>query len=163
MAAHQRSISPIGGDPSGLRAQAHDARTYLVRLLIIAALTVIVVAVWAISDDPATTITLPATEVAETRITAPPPEVRSIETPIANRPTQSVAPLPTALPRPPEWPEPLTPAEFIRYLVQPGDIIFDIARFNAATVDDLLRFNPGLGDGTRIDVGLIIMIPVFDE
>lgn len=163
MTAQQRSISPIGDDPSRVRAQAHDPWVYLLRLLVIAALTAIVVGVWAISDDPPTSIALPATQVVETNITAPPPEIRGGETSITTIPTRAATPLPNALPRPPEWPEPVTPKEFISYLVQSGDSIFIIARFNGATVDDLLRFNPGLGDGTRIDVGQIIMIPVFDE
>ena len=163
MTAQQRSISPIGDDPSRVRAQAHDPWVYLVRLLVIAALTAIVVSVWAISDDPPTSIALPATQVVETNITAPPPEIRSAETSITTIPVRAVTPLPNALPRPPEWPEPLNHDEFIRYLVQPGDSLDLIGRVNGATVDDLLRFNPGLGDGTRIDVGQIIMIPVFDE
>jgi hypothetical protein len=163
MAAQQRSISPDGDDPSRIRAQAHDPGVYLARLLVIAALTAIVVAVWAIADDPPPSVALPATQVVEANITAPPAEIRDPTAAVAVAPARAVTPLPNALPRPPERPEPLTPDEFISYLVQPGDVIFDIARFNGATVDDLLRFNPGLGDGTRIDVGQIIMIPVFDE
>jgi hypothetical protein len=153
MAAQQRSISPDGDDPSRIRAQAHDPGVYLARLLVIAALTAIVVAVWAIADDPPPSVALPATQVVEANITAPPAEIRDPTAAVAVAPARAVT----------QRPEPLTPDEFISYLVQPGDVIFDIARFNGATVDDLLRFNPGLGDGTRIDVGQIIMIPVFDE
>jgi LysM repeat protein len=172
MVTRQHSVAPIGDDPSLVRARAHDSRVYLVRLLLIAALTGIVVGVWSVSDDDASprVLTSAVTQgqvegngVVRNSITAPTPEVRAAQSAPITPTASVVTPLPNAIPRPPEFSEPETPSDFIRFIVQRGDTVFDISLVYGVAVEDLLRFNPNLGDGTRVDVGQAVMIPVLDE
>jgi LysM repeat protein len=55
------------------------------------------------------------------------------------------------------------PLRFERFIVQPGDTLFDISAVYGVSIDDLLRFNPNLGNGARIDIGQLVRIPVFAE
>lgn len=149
-------------DPSRLRADAHDLRTFALRLAVIVALTLAVVAVWSQWDTAPPPAPAPTLQGAELAISAPQGEFRIDLPPTANG-AATVPRQPNAIPRPPELPEPPQPGEFIRFIVQPGDTLFDISTVYGVSIDDLLRFNPALGDGSLVDVGALVWIPVFDE
>lgn len=163
MASHERFLPRAGrDDPSRVRELAHDGRVYLARLAIIATLTAIVVLVW--SESTGGTPQAAPAQAASVRsgvISAPAPETRVDQTLLGasarpQRPSQA-----NAIPRPPEFPEPARPMNFIHFVVQPGDTIFVISLVYDVAIDDILVFNPDLGDGTRVDVGQVVIVPIF--
>ena len=170
--ASQQAIRPLGfDDPSRVRAAAHDVRVYLLRLILIAALTGVVVAVWATQDDarpralPGTVLAtseLSSGQAASSTITAPAAEQRGSAAPPNITAEPAVVPQPNAIPRPPAQPEPLTPAEFIRFTVAPADTVFDISVVYGVSIAEILRYNPNLGDGSQIDVGQLIFVPLYE-
>jgi len=142
-----------------------DWRARLLRLLAIATLTGIVVGIWSTQNATVETVTVP-----QTRILAPDPgrptldfALTSLDDGLALGAIVGKPIVPEALPRPPEPPDPSQPLRFDRFTVQSGDTLFDISAVYGVSIDDLLRFNPALGDGTRIDIGQIVRIPVFEE
>lgn len=149
-------------DPSRLRADAHDVRSYALRLAVIVGLTVGVVAVWSHWDAGPTNSPAPILQGADLALSAPQGELR-IDLPLAAGGAGGVPRQPNAIPRPPELPEPPQPREFVRFIVQRGDTLFDISTVYGVSIDDLLRFNPALGDGSLVDVGEVVWIPVFEE
>ena len=170
--ASQQAIQPLGlDDPSQVRAAAHDVRVYLLRLILIAALTSLVVAVWATQDDAEPTAlpgTAPATSAlsgvqgASSTITAPAAEQRGSAAPPNISAGPAVVPQPNAIPRPPEQPEPLTPTEFVRFSVARADTVFDISVVYGVSIAEILRYNPNLGDGSQVDVGQLIFVPIYE-
>jgi len=66
---------------------------------------------------------------------------------------------PNALPRPPEQSQPIQPSSFVRFTAQHGDTIYDRSTVYGVSIDDILRFNPTLGDGTQISIGQLIFVP----
>ncbi len=149
----RRRMPTVSGPPLTARAR-------LVRLLAVAAATVVVVAVWSLRDDNPQ-IGPPA----EARITAPAPEARlgEILPSAGDRLPPPSALVPDALPRPPEPAEPIQPASFERFIVQRGDTLYDISVVFGVSIDDLLRFNRTLGDGASLSVGQTVLVPVFVE
>ena len=138
-----------------------DRRWQLLRLLLVAAVTGSVVAVWGLAlrdtdDQPAT--------AGPARITSPTPEVRRTGAAAPNTATAgpAITLRPDALPRPPEPVEPPLPARFERFVVQPGDTVYDISVAYDVSIDEILLFNPDLGDGSRVDVGQVVVIPIFE-
>ena len=143
-----------------------------VRLLAVVLLTVAVVTVWGRRDEPAPVAAEPQVISVVRADPAPAPEAR-ISLPAAAAATPapaefSAGPAPAivlprlradALPRPPEPADPVQPAAFIHFIAQPGDTLYDVSVVYGVSIDDLLRFNPGLGDGTQILVGQIIFVP----
>ena len=170
--ASQQVIQPLGfDDPSQVRAAAHDVRVYLLRLLLVAALTGAVVAVWATQDDASPALTgsslstgEPSTsaQASSATITAPAAEQRGVLPPPTIATQRAVVPQPNAIPRPPELAEPKTPAAFIRFTVAPADTVFDISVVYGVSIAEILRYNPTLGDGSQVDVGQLIFVPVFE-
>ena len=147
-----------------------DLRVRLLRLAAVAAVTGLVVAAWGLTDsDSDIAVTGPAESVTITQagatLTAPAPEVA----PATARPTLSADErpafrlLPDALPRPPEPPEPARPARFERFVVQRGDTLYDISVVYEASMEEILRFNLDLGDGTRLDVGQTVLVPIWRD
>jgi spore coat assembly protein SafA len=47
----------------------------------------------------------------------------------------------------------------VRYIVQPGDTLFFIARRFGTTIDAILKANPQITDPDRIFVGQVITVP----
>lgn len=158
----QSAPRDLPDDPSRLRADAHDLRTFALRLAVIVALTVAVVAVWSEWGAAGLSAPAPVLQSADLAISVPQGEVR-IDVPPTGNGAATVPRQPNAIPRPPELPEPAPPDEFIRFIVQPGDTLFDISTVYGVGIDDLLRFNPALGDGSLVDVGQLVWVPVFDE
>lgn len=154
----------------------------LPRLLAVIVLTGLVVVVWSLRDDPAPVagpqaqaITVlggieqatPTAEIAAPEgVAALPPgsTFDLIQGPSALASDASeTADLPrlrpSALPRPPELSEPIQPGSFIHFIAQPGDTIYDVSIVYGVPIDEILRFNPALGDGTQISVGQLIFVP----
>ncbi|PZC43091.1 MAG: LysM repeat-containing protein [Chloroflexi bacterium] len=145
------------------------------RLIAVVLLTVAVVIVWSLRDDAsprlgdsiqAITVVGQDAQTAPAAQIAPPTGATATATQGPVQFTLDTGPataLPqlrlNALPRPPELSEPLQPGSFIRYLVQRGDTVHDISLVYGVSIDDILRFNPTLGDGTQIDVGQVIFVP----
>lgn len=128
----------------------------------VAAATAIVVGVWSLDGEDAAPV-VTAESIAS--ITAPAPEPRSgaaplpIDLGIGGAPSLSA----DALPRPPEAAEPVMPDSFERFIVQRGDTIFDISIVFGVSIDEILRFNPDLGDGSSVSVGQPVMVPISTE
>ena len=147
----------------------------LPRLLLVASATILVVLVWGLQEpgpaspapvaaDPAAAPAIPG---ASTVIAAPSGIVSDLAFTITSTLTDGIATIdstrlhPNALPRPPELEDPIRPTRLNRYTVTFGDAIFNIARARGVSVDDILLYNPSLGDGTHIAPGDVIFIPVF--
>ncbi len=62
------------------------------------------------------------------------------------------------IPAPPPPPPPPPPSNVIRYVVQPGDTLYRIARANDVTVADIIRLNPNV-DASRMRVGDVLLLP----
>ncbi len=134
-------------------------RVRLQRLVAIAAVTggVVAVAIVTQPDSPP----LRNTVAGEPTIIPPPPEVRAgIQPSLIDSGTEQP---PSQLPGPPPPAEPERPDSFIRFTIQPGDSIFDISLVYGVSVKEILRFNPELGDGTRVFAGQEVLVPQFDE
>ncbi len=144
-----------------------------VRLLAVVVLTVAVVTVWGRRDDPAPVAAEPPQVISVVGAEPPPAAEARISLPAATvaaqEPAQfSAAPAPAvvlprlradALPRPPEPADPVQATAFIHFIAQPGDTLYDVSVVYGVSIDDLLCYNPGLGDGTQILVGQIIFVP----
>lgn len=175
MASRSHAAGPLPG--SGRRrpipAPALPPPQSLARLLAVTLLTVAVVVIWSLRGDPAPPAVEPAPAISVVPADAPAPAEARISLPNATPPSQgpvvfSAAPAPPpalprlhphALPRPPEPADPHQPAEFIRFIAQPGDTLYDVSVVYGVSIEQLLRFNPGLGDGANIVVGQVIFIP----
>ncbi len=157
----RRSVARSAGHWLQRRLPPADARARLGRLVAVAATTGIVVGLWTtLSPEDAP----PAPPAAvEARITGPAPEVLPGGGPPVGGTPQSTSEPAVQLPGPPQPAEPEGADSFVRFIVQPGDTLFDISVVYGVSVDDILRFNPSLGDGTRIDVGQEVLVPQFDE
>lgn len=145
----------------------------LPRLLTVILLTALVVLVWSLEDEPAPSATAApgitviggAVQAAPTaEIAAPQGASVPIQGPTALIAADAAAVdlprlHPNALPRPPEPAEAIQPGSFIRFTAQPGDTIYDVSIVYGVPIDEILRFNPALGDGTQIRVGQLIFIP----
>lgn len=147
-----------------LRPLTADVRYRVLRLAAVAAATGVVVALWNGIDvpDPAA----PATNTGAA-IMAPAPEVRLTTTPDAVADAGTAVPGAAdgqaALPRPPEPADPERPDRFVRFTVQPGDTLYDISVVYGVSIEEILQYNPALGDGTRIEVGGVVLVPQFDD
>ena len=157
----RRTVAGPAGQWLQRRSPPPDARARLGRLVAVAATTGIVVGLWTtLSPEDAP----PAPPAAvEPLITGPAPEVQPGITPPLGATPQSTSEPAVQLPGPPQPAEPEGADSFIRFIVQRGDTLFDISVVYGVSVDDILRFNPSLGDGTRIDVGQEVLVPQFDE
>ena len=164
---------PPGRPP--LVAPALQPLQSLPRLLAVILLTGLVVLVWSLRDEPAPSATAPGapgiTLIGGGVQAAPTAEIaapQGASVPIQGPTTLSADDAaavdlprlrPNALPRPPELVEPIQPGRFIRFTAQPGDTIYDVSIVYGVTIDEILRFNPALGDGTQIRVGQLIFVP----
>ena len=151
---------PPATRPRHLVGPQLDGRARLIQLLVIIALTGIVVGIWSTQHTTIETVTIPVTRIIAP---APDPGFTTLGFGLTLGDTVGKPIVPEALPRPPEPLDPIQPQRFERFIVQSGDTLFDISNVYGVSIDDLLRFNSSLGDGTRIDVGQIVRIPVFDE
>ena len=144
----------------GEHAGLPDAwRVRVQRLIAIGIVTGAVVAVAAATQPSGP----PSGDLSSTEsiITAPSPEMREgIQPSLID---SSVEQTPIQLPGPPQPAEPERPDAFIRFTVQPGDTVFDISQVYGISVEEILRFNPSLGDGTRVFVGQEVSVPQFDK
>lgn len=147
----------------------------LPRLLVVILLTGLVVLVWSLQDTPSSSATATAvpgiTVIGGAEQAAPTAEIaapQGASVPIQGPTALSAAAAagvdlprlrPNALPRPPEPAEPIQPGSFIRFTAQRGDTIYDVSIVYGVTIDEILRFNPALGDGTQIGVGQLIFVP----
>ena len=138
---------------------AATPRVRLLRLAAIAALTGAVVIVGALQGDAVShpagvaQITLPAAAAS--------PALGEFRAGDVVRSAPAPAPAENALPRPPDIAEPLQPARFARVTLQRGDTVFDLSVIYDVAIVEILRFNPDLGDGSRVDVGQVVLVPIF--
>ena len=151
---------PPSSQPRRLIGPQLDGRARLIQLLVVVALTGIVVGIWSTQHTTVETVTIPVTRIIAP---APDPGLTTVDFGLTVGASVGKPIVPTALPRPPEPGDPVQPLRFERFIVQPGDTLFDISAVYGVSIDDLLRFNSSLGDGTRIDIGQIVRIPVFVE
>ncbi|MCY3888252.1 MAG: LysM peptidoglycan-binding domain-containing protein [Chloroflexi bacterium] len=162
MSAETRLLPSPHQPRSGLSPQAGfpDAwRVRLQRLLAIAVVTGGVVAAASVTQPARLPPENPA--VGEPTIVPPLPEVRAgIPPSLTDSGTEQTS---SQLPGPPPPAEPARPDSFIRFTIQPGDSIFDISVVYGVSVEEILRFNPELGDGTRVFAGQEVLVPQFDE
>ena len=141
---------------TGQTQSGPGARSWLMRTLAVAAATSVVVGVWSTQDGTSPTI-------RQSAISAPAPEVATAESqtsPVLSA-AETISVPPNALPRPPELDEPARPDRFERFVVERGDTLYDVSVVYGVSIEDLLRFNPALGNGSRIDAGQLVMIPIF--
>ena len=136
------------------------ARARICFLVAIVALTWLVVEIWKVNETSIETVVVPVTNFI-----APETGFQSITSELNLGVNFEVgkAIVPRDLPRPPEPPEPLQPLRFERFLVQPGDTLYEISNVYKVSIMDLLLFNRNLGDGEKISVGQTVLIPVFAE
>ena len=142
-----------------LRPLTADVRYRVLRLAAVAAATGVVVALWNGIDTsgPAAPTTRP-----RAAITAPAPEIRLTTTPDAGADAGATDGQ-AALPRPPEPAEPERPDRFVRFTVQPGDTLYDISVVYGVSIEEILQYNLVLGNGARIEVGGVVLVPQFDD
>ncbi len=174
MVSQPRILPRAQRTPPPLVAPALHPMQSLPRLLMVALATLLVVLIWGLQDPTAAPpaapapdqVAGPASSAAVGEIAAPAGATGTLATLPATDPAPAAAAVdlprlhPNAVPRPPEPADPVQPARFDRYTVAPGDAIFNIALARGISVDDILRYNPTLGDGTRISIGDVIFIPV---
>ena len=137
---------------------APTPRMRLLRLAAIAVLTGAVVAVGGLQGNA-----VPRDTGSVAQITLPDPAARPALGEFAPGDAIRSAPaLPdNALPRPPDMAEPVQPARFERVTLQRGDTVFDLSVIYGVAIEEILRFNPDLGDGSRVDVGQVVFVPIF--
>lgn len=155
-----RAPSPHHVPRLGVHPGLPDAwRIRVQRLVAVAVVTGAVVALAAATQPgPPSSGDLVA---AEPTIIAPAPEIRpGIQPSLIAGGTEQTA---SQLPGPPQPAEPERPDSFIRFTIQPGDTVFDISLVYDISIEEILRFNPELGDGTRVFVGQEVLVPQFDE
>ena len=136
------------------------ARDRLWCLVVIVALTWMVVEIWTANETTIETVIVPVTNFV-----APVTKFQAItsELNIGVNFEVGTAIVPKDLPRPPELPEPIQPLRFERFLVQPGDTLFEISNVYKVSIAEILRFNRNIGNGEQLSVGQIVIIPVFTE
>lgn len=173
----QPHAAPVRTDAPGRRpitAPALRPPQSLSRLLAVVLLTVSVVIAWSLRDDDAppsagsqaiTVIGADAPAAPVDRISLPQGAATApIQGPVATAVTAGDSTdlprlRPNALPRPPEPADPIQPGRFVRFVAQPGDTVYDVSIVYGVSIDEILRFNPTLGDGTQIVVGQVIFVP----
>lgn len=148
---------------------------WLWRIALVGGLTIVVVLVWALREpqpvlQPQPTAIQPAT----VQPTSPPAAAPLVQTEPAAAPAQPpqptaeaaptiVPPAPSGIiPGRPDPPAPPQPHAFERYLVQRGETLFLIAALRGLPLNDLLLFNPELGDGSILQAGAQIWIPIWE-
>ena len=171
MAAQADSAPPTGG----------TELDWLWRMGLVGGLTLIVVLVWALSDSSPEAGPGGSAEV-QSAVAASGAATESVAGQVAaversSEAREGAAPSAAAEARvgPVEWPRqsgiipgrpdppaPLRPAAFERYLVQRGETLFLIGALRGVAVDDLLLFNPELGDGSMLAAGAMIWIPIWE-
>lgn len=151
---------PPSIEPIHVIGRQLDGRARLLQMIVIIALTGIVVGIWSTQHTTFETVTTPVTSIIAP---VPNPGLTTLDFGLALGATVGKPIVPEALPRPPEPLDPVQPLRFERFIVQPGDTLFDISAVYGVSIDDLLRFNPNLGNGARIDIGQLVRIPVFAE
>ena len=172
MAAQANSAPPTGG----------AELNWLWRIGLVGGLTLIVVLVWALQESsPETGLVGQATEVqsvvaasgaaaeraagqsaaleqsAAARAAAAPSALAAEQAGPVEWPRQS-----GIIPGRPDPPAPPSPSAFERYIVQRGETLFLIAALRGVALDDLLLFNPELGDGSVLHAGAAIWIPIWE-
>lgn len=164
MTAQADSAAPTGG----------GELNWLWRVALVGGLTLVVVLVWALREsgaDPAPTLESAPVEAVGPAAAAPAPQAAAESAPSTVAPALSSSAAPTALDPPgqsgiipgrPDPPAPLRPAAFERYLVQRGETLFLIGALRGVAVEDLLLFNPELGDGSMLAAGAMIWIPIWE-
>lgn len=155
---------------------------WLWRIALVGGLTIVVVLVWALRDSTPPPDTPPIPDPALARNVPTAPAARAA--PPAAEPAPQPAPIqPVAQPTQPiakpastvEWPKqsgiipgrpdpipPPRPAAFERYIVQRGETLVLIAALRGVPLNDLLLFNPELGDGSILQAGAQIWIPIWE-
>ena len=144
-----------------LHIGAHiTARSRIYCLVAIVTLTWMVVEIWKANETSIETVIVPVTNFI-----APETDFQLINSEFNLGVDFEVgkAIVPKDLPRPPELPDPLQPLRFERFLVQPGDTLYEISNVYKVSIADLLRFNRNLGDGEKISIGQTVLIPVFTK
>ncbi len=165
MAAQADSAPPAGG----------AELNWLWRIALVGGLTLIVVLVWALREtSPAAPAPIAPTAAAEPA-PSPAPIAAPASQSAAAEPAAAPAPQPSAKPASAKWPAqsgiipgrpdppaPLQPHAFERYLVQRGETLILIAALRGVDLQDLLLFNPELGDGSILPAGAQIWIPIWE-
>lgn len=172
MAAQANSAPPAGG----------AELNWFWRIGLVGGLTLIVVLVWALQESsPQTALVGQAAEVQSVVASSGAATERAAGQPAAleQRAAARAAAAPNALAAeqagPVEWPRqsgiipgrpdppaPPSPSAFERYIVQRGETLFLIAALRGVALDDLLLFNPELGDGSVLRAGAAIWIPIWE-
>lgn len=172
MAAQADSAPPTGG----------TELDWLWRIGLVGGLTLIVVLVWALSDSSpeagpvgsaaevqaAVVGSGAAGEQAAGRLAAVERSADGRDAAAPSAPAEAqVGPVEWPrqsgiIPGRPDPPAPLRPAAFERYLVQRGETLFLIGALRGVAVEDLLLFNPELGDGSMLAAGAMIWIPIWE-
>lgn len=138
----------------------------LLRIALAAALAGMVVVVWSVArPSSAPAPALAPAPAAPGVISAPMPELRPDSVPVPGdaAPATPAPPSAAASPRLPEPGEPERPSSFVRYLVRPGDTLFDVSRALSVQIDDILQYNPTIDAAGRIGVGQVLFVPQFDR
>ena len=139
-----------------------DRRWQLLRLLLVAAVTGSVVAVWGLAlrdtdDQPAS--------AGPARNHQPRPRGPANRRPRAQhchrRPRHHPPPRRRCPARPSPPSRPCRPASSASSSSRatPSN---DISVVYGVSIDEILLFNPDLGDGSRVDVGQVVVIPIFE-
>lgn len=164
MTAQADSAAPAGG----------AELNWLWRVALVGGLTLVVVLVWALRESGAAPAPAPESapiEVVAPAVAAPAPQAAAESAPSTVAPALSRSAAPASLEPPgqsgiipgrPDPPAPLRPAAFERYLVQRGETLFLIGALRGVAVEDLLLFNPELGDGSMLAAGAMIWIPIWE-
>ncbi len=164
MTAQADSAAPAGG----------AELNWLWRVALVGGLTLVVVLVWALREsaaDPAPTLESAPLEAAAPPAAAPSPQAAAEPAPPTAEPAlhRIAAPAPLQppaqsgiIPGRPDPPAPPSPSAFERYIVQRGETLFLIAALRGVALDDLLLFNPELGDGSVLHAGAAIWIPIWE-
>lgn len=148
---------------------------WLWRIALVGGLTIVVVLVWALREpQPVLQPQPPAIQPTTVQPTSPPAAATQTETSPATaapaQPARIAEPAPAIappapsgiIPGRPDPPAPPQPHAFERYLVQRGETLFLIAALRGVPLNDLLLFNPELGDGSILQAGAQIWIPIWE-
>ncbi len=171
MAAQANSAPPTGG----------AELNWFWRIGLVGGLTLIVVLVWALQESSPQTALVGQAEVQSVVAASGAAAAQAVGQPAAleQRAAARAAAAPSALAAeqagPVEWPRqsgiipgrpdppaPPSPSAFERYIVQRGETLFLIAALRGVALDDLLLFNPELGDGSVLHAGAAIWIPIWE-
>ena len=171
MAAQANSAPPMGA----------AELNWFWRIGLVGGLTLIVVLVWALQESSSQTALVGQAEVQSVVAASGAGAAQAVGQPAAleQRAAARAAAAPSALAAeqagPVEWPRqsgiipgrpdppaPPSPSAFERYIVQRGETLFLIAALRGVALDDLLLFNPELGDGSVLHAGAAIWIPIWE-